>query len=68
MATQHKETKKTNPELHEPENLLKAPEVKPLAQPGPGTWQLALWNIADDLDNTGNHWLGHLFREQSQQA
>jgi hypothetical protein len=75
MATQHKtvahaeatETKQqTTPALNEPENPVKSPEVKPLKPPDTGTWQSAFWEIANDLDNTGNHWLGRMFREQSQ--
>lgn len=48
------------------ENPVEAPEPKAQVPPAPGTWQAAFWNIADDLDATGNHWLGRLFREQSQ--
>jgi hypothetical protein len=76
MATEHKthahahtEHPKGGAVVGKPEpslNPLVAPDTKPLKKPAVDTWQEAFWNIAEDLDNTGNQWLGHIFRAQSQ--
>ena len=65
MATAvHEKEPAAKPSDHKPQNpvgaLVRNPEPKDVV---PGSWQDGFIQIADQMDSTGNHWLGNIFRE-----
>jgi hypothetical protein len=71
MATQTKDTKADEkltadkPDETKPQNVVEAPSDV-VREPEAGSWQYALWSVANSLEARGDHATAHLFRAASQ--